>query len=108
MSAPKVLKECQYFLRVASLCKESPVQIGFLKVPLTLLQILFLFPFIAFVPYLVWFCFEKEFDLNQIAGAMNLTLGSSQILFIYHGLAMENSTIINFMTELQRIVDQSM
>ena len=107
MSTPTVLKECQRFLRVALLCKTSPIRIGLLKVPLTLVQIVLLLPFIAFVPYLIWFCCEKEFDLKKIAGAMNLSFGSSQILFIYLGLAMNNSTIINHMTELQRIVDES-
>ncbi|XP_055306104.1 uncharacterized protein LOC129570494 [Sitodiplosis mosellana] len=106
MSAPKVLKECQRLLRVTQLCKKSPVRIGWLELPLTLLQIVFLLPFIAFVPYVIWFCVEKEFKLNKIAGAMHLCIGATQLLLIYLGLAMENSNIINHMTELQRIVDQ--
>lgn len=107
MSIPTVLKECQRFLRVALLCKKSSIRIGLLEVPMNLVQIVLLLPFIAFMPYLIWFCFEKEFDLKNIAGAINLGLGALQILFIYLDLAMNNSIIINHMTELQRIVGES-
>lgn len=107
MSTPTVLKECQHFLRVAQLYKKSPIKFGQFKVPLSVVQCIFLFPFFTFAPFLCWFCYEKEFDLTLIPGAMSLALGSAQILLVYISLAVNNSKIIETVTEFQQIVDQS-
>lgn len=107
MSAPTVLKECQRFLRVAQLCKSSPVKFHRFEIPLSVVQCVILFSIEIFMLSLIWFCFEKDFDLKKTAEALHLTLGGSQMMLIYISLAVNNSTIIKIMAEFQDIVDQS-
>lgn len=108
MSPPKVLREYHHFLEICQLCKKDPIAFGRYKIPVCVLQFLFIFPLVTFIPYLIWFCFEKDFDLKAIAAATNLILGSIQIIMIYCSLAMNNSTIIATVEDFQRIVDQSL
>lgn len=103
----EVLNELKRFLNIAQLCKRGPVRFHTLEVPLTVVQFVMFLPFVTFPISVIWYDFEKHFELAAIASAMNLFLGSLQIYLVYISLALNNSTIIETIDGFQRVVDDS-
>lgn len=106
MSVPTVLKSCRLVLSLAQLGNKKRIQIIRWKIPKILSQLLFLLPLITFPVNLVWYCVDEHFKLNKIAGAMGLTFGAIQMIFIYLSLVVNNDLIVKTFDTVQAIINK--
>lgn len=104
----KVLSKCRHFLKEMNLGTTTKFRIGRWEIPYYLSCIFVSIPLVVLI--FLNYCTAYDLGLNGFYGNENVffvSLGCTQMLFIYVCLAKNNHLIVQIMDFFQKIVDRS-
>lgn len=100
------LKDCRYYLEKVHLCNREPYRIGIVPIPHIVMNFACVSPIVITFSCLLRYCIQSGFNLNAMSNAFAICMGSAQIILIYITLAIERSTILETIDQMQEIVDK--
>lgn len=101
----EILKDCRYYLQKWALCSDKGPTFGKITIPNAVMNILCIFPMSLTVVLMMRFVVISGFNLNAISATFAISIGVSQMSFIYITLALNRQLIRKTMNQMQRLVD---
>lgn len=101
----EILKDCRYYLERLQICNIIRPHIGSLPIPNIMINIAFLFPMFVTTVCLMRYIILMNFNLNAVSNSFAITMGCTQLTFIYMSLAINRRLIYETMDRMQFIVD---
>lgn len=106
MARVHIFQDLRYYLNKLNLINDSPVLIGKIKVPDSILHFFNMLLMNITIIFLLRFCFESGFNLSEMSSAFGVALGVSQLAFVYVTLAANKDVIDETMNHIQAVVTE--
>lgn len=105
LNTVEILKDCRYYLQKLELCNKNGPIFGKISIPSAVIQFACVFPMSLTVVFMMRFIVISGFNLDTICSTFAISIGVSQMSFIYITLAVNRRLILKTMDQMQHLVD---
>lgn len=107
MTNPRVeiLKDCRFYLEKLQMCNKIRPRFWILPIPNIMLNFVFMIPMFTTSFCLMRYVISTGFNLNTVSSSFAITMGCTQLAFIYVGLAINRRIVYETMDQMQHLVD---